>query len=960
MQKQQYTWTFLIITFIITICNVHSKDIICNFNNNKINDSIILSPSTQKIIIDDQLGNYTIYLSPTSNLNMLYSSSYRILHNNIWYDNTNNGKYKLNLQNVTTIINKNNNNIEIFDYHKKISLYWTWGTNKNNVWITSFQCYNNQKLLPNVFITFEQYFPYGLTHDTYINDQRDIDIPSTIFPSFRVIETSTTTTTNVNNNHVHVATFLGQNAAKSTLYGKWPDAYKGGYLGGPVALFGKEDENSSNNNKIDNVIIMSTLTHHMVGMSNIIKDNNQVNLLGFGVGGLIENIPRNYTIEFVLSTTSLKKTKQILENTEITNQHIGRIAQSFSQWGDILIQKSYGKNQRTLPNSNVWISKLGYSTTGIYHYNPCDCVNNSIGWGCPPSSGKDNNCHTYQDNLYLIHQDAIEKKIPYNWFLIDSWWHAYNNHGDNEPYSLYFEDIPKQVGLIFPETLKTFQKKLGIEFGAHWSSSFSSKTPYRQLGGKWVCDNDNVQCIPIPNKQNLLANNNNNNSETNPAFDHIFQSNNEWSMSVLKMDHVLDVVLGGDASVPNCGGTECKPGERNRSIAKNSILDMVTDVNVAEQYLDGLGTSAYKNNVSIMLCMSFPNVLMHSVNHIAMTHGRGSTDSHLRHNLHGFPFDNWKGFGGESTLLWSLGLWPFKDTFYSNSSSRVKNSFAEDYGGYESLPFTQALVSALSGGGFAPGGPIGDADRVLLMMSCNENGKLLKPSIPAMYIDRVWLGDTSVGETSVAMTVINNDYVWRYVSIINNTEFKLSPNDVGILRTTSSTNSTNKYELKNHHGKYVAYFWSGDRPFQQTNEMSLLPFNDDKDSLSILSANWKEPLGTEATYVLIAPILNGNWILLGEANKFIPVSNSRIMKLISNSTDLILLLSGKENETINMQVKIPESMKIIHAQCVVPSSAGKSYSRKKDDGEQEIIISMQIKINGSVLCRGKEFWRERV
>ena len=102
MQKQQYTWTFLIITCIITICNVHSKDIICNFNNNKINDSI--TPSTQKIIIDDQLGNYTIYLSPTSNLNMLYSSSYRILHNNIWYDNTNNGKYKLNLQNVTTII----------------------------------------------------------------------------------------------------------------------------------------------------------------------------------------------------------------------------------------------------------------------------------------------------------------------------------------------------------------------------------------------------------------------------------------------------------------------------------------------------------------------------------------------------------------------------------------------------------------------------------------------------------------------------------------------------------------------------------------------------------------------------------------------------------------------------------------------------------------------------------------
>ena len=64
---------------------------------------------------------------------------------------------------------------------------------------------------------------------------------------------------------------------------------------------------------------------------------------------------------------------------------------------------------------------------------------------------------------------------------------------------------------------------------------------------------------------------------------------------------------------------------------------------------------------------------------------------------------NWKGFGGESTFIWSLGLWPFKDTFYSNSSSRVRNAFAEDFGGFESMPFTHSLVSALSGGGFTPG-----------------------------------------------------------------------------------------------------------------------------------------------------------------------------------------------------------------------------------------------------------------
>ena len=106
-----------------------------------------------------------------------------------------------------------------------------------------------------------------------------------------------------------------------------------------------------------------------------------------------------------------------------------------------------------------------------------------------------------------------------------------------------------------------------------------------------------------------------------------------------------------------------------------------------------------------------------------------------------------------------------------------KKRFAEDYGGFELL-LTHSLVSALSGGGFAPGGPVGDADRILIMMCCRKDGKLLKPSVPAMYIDRVWQDDALVGETSVAMTVNNES--WRYVSIINNTKFKLYPSDIGI------------------------------------------------------------------------------------------------------------------------------------------------------------------------------------
>ena len=69
----------------------------------------------------------------------------------------------------------------------------------------------------------------------------------------------------------------------STHYGKWPDAYMGGYLGGPVALF----SNNDNGNKgVDSVVILSAFSHPMLGTHNLIDPDKPV--LGFGMGGLIQ------------------------------------------------------------------------------------------------------------------------------------------------------------------------------------------------------------------------------------------------------------------------------------------------------------------------------------------------------------------------------------------------------------------------------------------------------------------------------------------------------------------------------------------------------------------------------------------------------------------------------------------------------------------------------------------------
>ena len=157
-------------------------------------------------------------------------------------------------------------------------------------------------------------------------------------------------------------------------------------------------------------------------------------------------------------------------------------------------------------------------------------------------------------------------------------------------------------------------------------------------------------------------------------------------------------------------------------------LATLTDPLVSESFIMSMAEAATRHKTSIMPCMSNPNVLLHSVMTSAITHGRASPDSHPNNQ-------NYIGFGGASTWLWGVGLWPFKDVFYSNTSGagaiNVPNAGA-DKGLREDQPWTHALVSALSGGGVAPGDVVGGSDARLIRQTCMADGTLLKPTTPAM------------------------------------------------------------------------------------------------------------------------------------------------------------------------------------------------------------------------------------
>ncbi len=89
---------------------------------------------------------------------------------------------------------------------------------------------------------------------------------------------------------------------------------------------------------------------------------------------------------------------------------------------------------------------------------------------------------------------------------------------------------------------------------------------------------------------------------------------------------------------------------------------------------------------------------------------------------------------------WALGLWPFKDTFYTNTSAGLNLPLnGQDKGKLEHQPYTHAVVAALSGGGVAPGDVIGGTNVPLVMSTCRADGTLLKPTTPSAFIDRYWL-----------------------------------------------------------------------------------------------------------------------------------------------------------------------------------------------------------------------------
>jgi hypothetical protein len=647
------------------------------------------TPPTPTLALDTGTGAYTLHLAGAGS--SLPSAPYRVLHGGRWLNSTAGEGLELHSRTARSGSDQHGE-------WSAVDLRWhlaaaqragrAAAASPESVWVTTFRCYNRSGM-----VVFTQRFPDGLT-DTAAAGERSINRPSTAFPAFGMPGTT-----------LGMVTFQGQNAAPTTQVGTWPDASRGGYDGGPVAVFTKDLRQG--------IALLSPLTQFMsVLHAKLFADD----ALSFGIGGLLRSVPAGFSVDFVVSFSY-----PAAAAAEEEDRFAGLMARAWMGWGDVLLR--HYNQQRTRPDASPWISQLGYSTTGVFHYNPCDCKGNANRSYCAPEDSTNPlmpGCHTYEDSLLQMHAYAKSAGIPYRWWLIDSWWHAFD---DGE----YFEDVPAQVGQLFPHGLAWLYKQMGEQtFGAHWSSTFSATSPYIQNftgggGTSLVAANSSTLAAAASPGWVPSSTANGTYVPINQAvWDHIFASDTTWGLRTIKIDHLYEAFIG-HATPPYTGGH----------------LQLLSEPYLAHEFLGAVGEAAERHGVDIMWCMSYPNVLMQSVMYPAMTHGRGSSDSH--------PDDqNWRGFGGESMFEWALGLWPFKDTFYTNTSAGHNLPLnGVDAGKPEHQPYTHTVVAALSGGGVTPGDVIGGTDVGLVMSTCRADGMLLKPTTPAAFIDRYWLAHAS-------------------------------------------------------------------------------------------------------------------------------------------------------------------------------------------------------------------------
>lgn len=298
---------------------------------------------------------------------------------------------------------------------------------------------------------------------------------------------------------------------------------------------------------------------------------------------------------------------------------------------------------------------------------------------------------------------------------------------------------------------------------------------------------------------------------------------------------------------------------------------IIKDVYTANNFHLQLGQAAKLNGLTVQYCMPVVSDIIASLFNPVASYIRLSDDYSTNPQ-------QWK-IGRVSIMAWSLGLIAFKDTFWT-----ISNQPNNPYNFTESNPQLNVIVASLSGAGVAIGDGIGMTNRSLVMQTCTEEGILLRTDKPATAIDETFLSSKHSNRPS--------GEVWSTYSTLFEPAFKTY--------YVLAANLTNSYTLYPHSlgiliEPYFVYEYGAEN-------QSFASF-DQTHPLIIPACPAKDDFAPFHYFIVVPQVKQSDWIVLGETNKFVAISNQRFERInFLDSSSIKLVIKGSLNEKVTISL----------------------------------------------------------
>ncbi len=420
--------------------------------------------------------------------------------------------------------------------------------------------------------------------------------------------------------------------------------------------------------------------------------------------------------------------------------------------------------------------------------------------------------------------------LPVRSLQFDSWWY-FKRAGDNA--LLLWEPVPS----IFPDLMTPWP---GIPLALH-NRYFANVSEYTQMGYEFITESTSGIALPIDKNM----------------FLYIMGKAKAWGMQLYEQDW------------QNAVWTQLKAPH--------------TNITAAYSWLHAMGDAASELGVTIQYCLVEPATALMSTAIQPVTNIRASGDYHPG-DYHD-KIDSWNTWDIALTSLFlgAIGIQPSKDVFWTSEFQPGNPYGSSPSGDTEPNWFLHTLAATLSTGPVGLGDGIGYTNASLILRTCRAtDGLILKPDRPAHAVPSALNAIFSMPPSASGSYILPNvthtysthgpkdgSQVWRWhyvLAVSTHGPFTLPAEDLGPAFNASA-------------GGYMVfnYFQTGSGPVGTlSGGGSGGVAGAAAYTIPMVQALPSAPSGShQLQYLLVAPVLPGGWVLLGETGKLVPMSTLR-------------------------------------------------------------------------------------